>query len=205
MKKHAFILGFNRTGTTFLLSLYHRLGFCTGFNDAFIDKIQSCSDDSHGGAELFKELKSLENIYQVEVIKHVIGDCERLPWEVGFLNAAPGIEPEISFDYKILTRRSTDPMINSSIRRVKLKEARLDRQYSSSRSDYASQLAFYKVNEAKLVEWMGDCIEVEFPRSVRDFDYLWTQLEPTLRGRVGRDRTKEEWLALADESYVTYG
>jgi hypothetical protein len=200
-------MGFSRTGTTFLVSFYHRLGFGTGFADEFVDRIQHEDNQSHGGVEFFREpnLPDGMDFAKVEVIKHPLGYGEPLPWDIKRFNEQYGRPADTTFVHRILTRRDPDAQIKSSIRRVRLKEQRTGQSVSiPARLDYGAQLMFYEENNSKLVGWMGDCIEVEFPRSVRDFEYLWLQLYPTLHGRVTREQAKEVWDALANEEYVTY-
>lgn len=195
------IAGFNRTGTTFLVSYYHQLGYVTGFDDEFVNRIQADADCSHGGIELLRDSNyvSADRIRQAEVIKHAVGYAEPLPWDLSVLN-------DLSFAHRILTRRDPEAMIQSSIRRVRLKELRVNIACNHpERLDYTAQLKFYEDYNEKLIRWMGDCIEVEFPRSVRDFDYLWGKLEPTFGEWVNRDMAKDVWLDLAKERYVTYG
>jgi hypothetical protein len=192
------ITGVPRSGTTFLIQLYHELGYYTGFKRGFHHKIQKSTHKTHGGIEWAREETRSTGKYGrrgspnallrgfPEVIKHPWTKGEKPPW------THPDIQ-DMEFHSVIITKRDERTSIMSDHRRSSFRrDTKLNYKIMSRHIKYAN---------IKLREHWQDHIEVEYPRSVEDKDYLWGQLESTFKGRVDQEQFNSAWQKLARPEY----
>ena len=183
MRKHALITGLARTGTTFLIAFYGRLGFDIGYTSSKISRIMDKSHPIHGGLELLnnhmwvpRSEASKEKLSRIEVIKHPwVYAAKKQPWHYIQSN-------KLTFDYIVLTHRDPDSLANSTahakVTRGKIKEKNFNKIREKA-------LKAAPIKAQALREWAegtnSSIITVEFPRSIDDFNYLWGQLVPSMR------------------------
>ncbi len=192
--RHVLITGLTRTGSTFLIALYHRLGYNTGFPDKHVDRLMAPIHRSHGGLESSRTTE-VHKRKEVRIIKHPWTSDEKAPWRWESIRA-------LTFTHKILTVRDPNAMLKSQMKRYDM--IKYSRSGIEAREAYEEGAKLHLINSQKELEsWLGEYIEVEFPRSVKDVDYLWEKLEPTMQ-----ETTKKQfygaWQGLANSEYVSY-
>jgi hypothetical protein len=201
-RKHTLIIGPARSGTSFLVAYYGMLGFDLGMYggqlNAQIDQINKTY--AHGGLEILRSRAvRAKGLDRAEVIKH--------PWVYNAKQEAwQDIDRQgLKFKYIVLTKR--DPKaIAMSLATMMLKRGKIAQKHHARIANNAKSPQ-YKLD--KLEEWAAnqnsEIIRIEFPRIVKDFDYLWDTIEPSLRDRgVERETAKKKWENLRNGSFVRH-
>lgn len=189
------ITGTPRTGTTFLIQLYHEMGFNTGFNDKYHDRHQRRGHQTHGGLEYVRDNRTSrgKGFKDLEIIKHPWAMGEKSPWRYTRIKTT-------EFDHVIITNRDVDASVRSQKRR------NITKTYGRKPLIAPEQRRRHYVSaNIDIRDYWPDHIEVDFPRSVRDSKYLYRQLAPTLKGRVTRAQFNEAFKTIARPEYVTSG
>lgn len=184
-----------------MVSYFHRMGFNTGFPDSRVDKVMSPAEHtykrgtkfaSHGGLEYLawthRERKTFD--HDVEVIKD--------PWS----NKSPRLLAErgVTFDNSLLMVRDPQAVAESTI------SFRNERGKSSlgSLRDMIKQAKVYTIEARQWLKENTNMIEVEFPRCITDFEYLWVTLQPLIEDRITKKKAKKEWKQLRNPTYVRH-
>ncbi len=187
------ITGTPRTGTTFLVQLYHELGFKTGFPREFHAKIQNENHATHGGIELARdERRRTIDLSHVDVVKHPWTMGEKAPWNFSLIK-------EMEFTHVLITKRPVEDSVRSMERRESTKAygrgVRFDAR-SVRRKEF-----FIAANE-QLRKHYPKAIEIKFPLSVHCLEYLYDQLRPTLPESVSIATFETAWRNIARPDYV---
>jgi len=186
------ITGTPRTGSTFLVQLYHEMGFDTGFSDERHAFHLEENHRTHGGLEYAVNPKHhTSTVDELEIIKHPWGLDQKAPWRYTMINA-------IEFDHVIITNRDYDESLASTKRHFSATH-----YYRKPFTDGPERRKHYVDANIHLREHYPDHIEVDFPRSAVSRTYLYRQLKPSLEDRVSQSEFNAAFKTIARPEYVT--
>ena len=191
-----FITGLTRSGTTFLVALFHRMGFSTGYADIDVHKVQS--REGAGGLEYSNEAWSRSDrrmlphneIYYPSVIKLPIDIYATRP-----LFTKPYIV-DLKIKYIIVSVRDLDAVCDSFCNFSLISGVKKPRpSYSLVKDVFLHNLDIINKRNTPT-------LYIEFPKSVQNKEYLFDTLRPV--PGVTREKLDLAFTVVADRDKVHY-
>ena len=168
-KISVFITGPTRSGTTFLLALFHYMGFYTGYADREVDFVQRSL--TNAGLEYLID-RSFMEVYPY-VIKHPAS------W-VGGPSVFNVIDRRaLEIQHMIVTTREHEALVKSNVVFTKLRRYR-NEEDRSKQVEQEVRKSMPVVQEkllAAIVERKIPYTVIEFPRMVQDREYLFNSIK----------------------------
>ena len=189
-----FITGPTRSGTTFLLSLFHHMGFYTGYSDreVFAAKNKAVS----AGLEYIMDRKAA-GVYPY-VIKHPAS------W-IGGPSVFDIIDKyDLTVQHMIVTTREHEALVKSNVEFIRLQQGkkREDRSTQIEKEIRKTMPAVQSELFAKIEERETPYTVIEFPRMVQDREYLFDALKHIRK--VTREKFDTAFDLMADKNKVHY-
>lgn len=191
---NVFITGPTRSGTTFLLALFHRMRFYTGFDDRQIDNI--VNSDMVAGLEYLAQQRQ-RDAYPL-VIKHP------LSWEESQSLFRLIDNHKLKIRHMVVTTREHEALVRSNMvfisKTVKdVSQARLREIEKKIRGRVPTlQKEVFAVMEEREIPYTI----IEFPRMVYDKEYLFDNIKHIRR--VTREKFDLAFDQLADKEKVHF-
>ncbi len=190
------ITGIQRSGTTFLLILFHKLGFDTGYSTKEVDSLIGSKKNIVGGLEWFNDQKGAFSKKLPAVVKHPFEFALGGWWRKRRINVLEELKRRGVIEHIFLCVRDTKSHIQSFVFRFKDDYRHADQDADSVQHQLARRTRALK----SLLKDFPTPIKVKFPDSVFDFDYAYSTIGVPLN--IPMDKFKKAWKEARNKRHV---